>query len=430
MTSCDEANHPIPTDSTASRKSLSILDMDDSKRSHASTDDGESFQGDDGGAPLTPRKDAAEMLNASLQSLSLQQTEGDPITSPATTSPPPSVEKSKRKLGKSLLEVLEKQNKGSAPKISQLALLVNDSAAGTPFDDVYDMGDVLGEGGFAFVYRCTHKKNGHEYAVKEILHTDNYQSAGESVKGELNALKLLREGPYVVRLLDVYTEPERTMMVQELMRGGDLLDKLTEIEVYEPKDARKVSRTLLEALEYCHKKQVCHRDIKPENILLVNENDLTHIKIADFGCAKMITGPKCMKTLCGSPQYVAPELLTHEDGYNELCDMWSCGVVIYVLLGGYAPFDAPECELAELITAGNYEFHEEYWDEIPKSARDLIMHLLQVNPEDRYTPSEALECRWLRRKDKDLADSSHESVSSFGAWLERRSASKRSVFEK
>ena len=137
-----------------------------------------------------------------------------------------------------------------------------------------------------------------------------------------------------------------------------------------------------------------------------------------------------MKTLCGSPQYVAPELLTHEDGYNELCDMWSCGVVIYVLLGGYAPFDAPECELAELITAGNYEFHEEYWDEIPKSARDLIMHLLQVNPEDRYTPSEALECRWLRRKDKDLADSSHESVSSFGAWLERRSASKRSVFEK
>ena len=210
-----------------------------------------------------------------------------------------------------------------------MTLLVNDSASGALFDDVYDMGDVLGEGGFAFVYRCTHKKNGHEYAVKEILTQENYQSAGESVRGEINALKLLREGPYVVRLLDVYTEPDRTMMVQEIMRGGDLLDKLTEIEVYDPRDARKVTRTLLEAIDYCHKKRICHRDVKPENILLVNEDDLTHIKIADFGCAKRITGPKCLKTLCGSPQYVAPELLTHEDGYDELCDMWSCGVVVY-----------------------------------------------------------------------------------------------------
>ena len=422
----------------SSRKSLSVLDMDHSKHSHASisTDDLCSFQCDtvaSSTAPLTPpRKDPTEILNASLQYVSLKEEEGGhkPETRSATTSPMPSVDKSKRRIGQDLLgAVLEKQNRrGSAPKLSQLSLLVNDSAAGTPFDDVYDMGDVLGEGGFAFVYRCTHKKNGHDYAVKEILHTENYKSAGESVKGEITALKLLREGPYVVRLLDVYREPERTMMVQELMLGGDLLDKLTEIEVYEPKDARKVSRTLLEALEYCHKKQICHRDIKPENILLVEEDNLTNIKIADFGCAKMITGPKCMKTLCGSPQYVAPELLTHEDGYNELCDMWSCGVVIYVLLGGYAPFDAPECELADLITAGNYEFHEEYWDEVPKAARDLIMHLLQVDPDDRYTPSEALECRWLRRKDKDMADSVHSS-SSFGAWLERRSASKRSLSE-
>ena len=93
-----------------------------------------------------------------------------------------------------------------------------------------------------------------------------------------------------------------------------------------------------------------------------------------------------------------------------------------VLLGGYAPFDAPECELAELITSGNYEFHEEYWsdDEIPPAAKDLIVHLLQVDPDDRYTPKEALECRWLRRKDRDLAESWHESSSSFASWLEHR----------
>lgn len=405
-----------------SRASISVTDIINFKsRDDDSTSDEESFREDD----QQPKKNAAEMLDRSMQSLSIQNG-GDPQKTPSI-SPCPSIDASKRKLGADFLKVLEKQSKGEVK--SQLSLLVNDSASGVPFDEVYDMGDVLGEGGFAFVYRCQHKKNGHVYAVKEILMSDNTQSAGESVRGEINALKLLREGPYVVRLLDVYNEPDRTMMVQEIMKGGDLLDKLTEIEVYEPKDARKVSRTLLEALDYCHKKRICHRDVKPENILLVNEDDLTHIKIADFGCAKKITGPKCLKTLCGSPQYVAPELLTHEDGYNELCDMWSCGVVIYVLLGGYAPFDAPECELAELITAGNYEFHEEYWDEIPTAAKDLIVHLLQVEPEDRYDPGEALDCRWLRRKDKDMANSSHDSNSSFGAWLERRN-SHRSLYEK
>lgn len=402
-----------------------MLDIGGKKKSldDASTGDEESFAETED--DQSRKEGGLEMLDRSVQSLTIQHG-GDDLS---THSPCASVTSSKQMLGHDLKKMMEKQKKGEK-KAKQLEILVNDSASGAPFDEIYDMGDVLGEGGFAFVYRCLHKKNGHEYAVKEILTQENYQSAGESVRGEIDALKKLREGPYVVRLLDVFYEPDRTMMVQEIMRGGDLLDKLTEIEVYDPKDARKVSRTLLEALDYCHKKRICHRDVKPENILLCHEDDLTHIKIADFGCAKKITGPKCLKTLCGSPQYVAPELLTHEDGYDELCDMWSCGVVIYVLLGGYAPFDAPECELAELITAGNYEFHEEYWDDIPSAAKDLIVHLLQVEPEDRYTPAEALDCRWLRRKDRDLAESWHESTSSFASWLEHRNSSSRSLLDK
>lgn len=241
--------------------------------------------------PDSPKRNAAEVLESSLASLNLA-TGGNPGISP--TSPPPGVNDSKRKLGKDFMKVIESQGSN----ISQLSLLVNDSASGKPFDEVYDIHEVLGEGGFAFVYRCTHKNNGNEYAVKEVLTTD-YESAGENLRGEVNALKLLRDGPYVVRLLDVYYERERTMMVQEIMRGGDLLDKLTEIEVYEPRHARKVTRTLIEAIAYCHKKQICHRDIKPENVLLVRDDDLTHIKLADFGCAKKITGPKCLKTLCG-----------------------------------------------------------------------------------------------------------------------------------
>lgn len=272
-------------------KKSSQHSMDDfsANSNHAAmSEDSDSFHGDH---DFSPKKDATEVLEGSIQSLTIASG-GNPDISP--TSPPPSVNDSKRKLGKDFMKVIESQG----TNISQLSLLVNDSAAGTPFNDVYDMHEVLGEGGFAFVYRCTHKKNGNDYAVKEIL-TSDYESSAESLRGEVTALKLLREGPYVVRLLDVYYEKDRTMMVQEIMRGGDLLDKLTEIEVYEPKDARKVSRTLLEAIQYCHKKQICHRDIKPENVLLVSADDLTHIKLADFGCAKRITGPKCLKTLCG-----------------------------------------------------------------------------------------------------------------------------------
>ena len=302
-----------------------------------------------------------------------------------------------------------------------LSLLVNDSATGRPFSDFYDMNDVIGEGGFALVYSCRHKRNAKDYAVKEVI-DENYEADGENLKEEIDALKRLREGPYVVRLFDVFREEDRTYVVMEEMKGGDLLERLTEKDHFSEKESRKISRTLLEAIGFCHRKKIVHRDIKPENILLADKKDDTTIKLADFGCARYMDDEfveECkLTTLCGSPQYVAPELYTHEDGYDERCDLWSAGVVIFVILGGYAPFEAPTNELPEMITDGYFEFHPKYWIDISKPPKELIESLLEVNPDDRASVDEALDSEWLKRRDKEFMD---ESNGDFNDWLKRTS---------
>jgi serine/threonine protein kinase len=197
------------------------------------------------------------------------------------------------------------------------------------------------------------------------------------------------------------------------------LERICEKEVFEEPEARKISRRLLDAVYYCHRKHIVHRDIKPENILLNSKDNDTSIKLGDFGCARRFEpGTAQLVTLCGSPQYVAPELYTHNDGYDERCDIWSCGIVIYVILGGYAPFDADDHELPKIICEGHFEFHPKYWDDVSQRAKSLISSLLKVDPQERATIEEALNSEWLRRRDKDTIRKSNMdgSLTSFEAW--------------
>ncbi|CAB9522433.1 MAP kinase-activated protein kinase 2 (Fragment) [Seminavis robusta] len=317
--------------------------------------------------------------------------------------------------------------------LSQLSFSVNDSASNKTFEEVYDMGSVLGEGGFAFVYQCQHLQNNHTYAVKECLKKET--TKGDEIKDEIAALRRVKESPHFVRLLDVFDEPDRTFLVMEEMKGGDLLDKLGEIEVYEEWEARKVARTLLEAVAYCHKRKIAHRDIKPENILLPRADDITVIKLADFGCAKRWKDPKEMVTLCGSPQYVAPEVVgdarPEGEGYSCQCDLWSVGVVLYIILGGYAPFESEdEHELLDMICTADYEFHEDYWHDVEDYPKDLIESLLVVNPKKRATARQALQSSWLRRRDGDWIkemDESSSHSSTFDMWLEKRNSAQASL---
>jgi serine/threonine protein kinase len=127
------------------------------------------------------------------------------------------------------------------------------------------------------------------------------------------------------------------------------------------------------------------------------------VKIADFGFAKKVTGENCLKTLCGTAQYVAPEILDLKcDGYDQRADVWSLGIVTYVLLGGYAPFDGPLEDLADIVMLGKFEFHEDYWSDISPAAKDLITSMLQVRPERRITAGEALSCKWMEVEEESL----------------------------
>lgn len=240
------------------------------------------------------------------------------------------------------------------------------------------------------------------------------KSTKDALKDEVSSLKLLRGGPHILQVHDVFEEKEHLYMVMEEMRGGELLQRIAARDVYTEREARQATKILLQAIDYCHKKRIAHRDIKPENLLLAEKDDDTSIKIADFGFAKKVTKKKCLSTLCGTPAYVAPEVLDlNSKGYDERADMWSVGVVIFVLLGGYPPFKGPTDQLAGKIMKGEYEFHEDYWSHVSEVAKELVSKLLQVRPDQRITAEEALQNEWMVAEKeslsvKDLSLAQHE----------------------
>jgi calcium/calmodulin-dependent protein kinase I len=172
---------------------------------------------------------------------------------------------------------------------------------------------------------------------------------------------------------------------------------------YNEKEARDVCKILFESIGYCHARSIAHRDLKPENLLLLSEDDDSLVKIADFGFAKKCLTPNSLTTQCGTPGYVAPEILEGV-AYDTKSDMWSLGVIIYIILGGYPPFiEQNQRELFRKIRRGQYEFHEEYWGSVSADAKDLISKLLMVDPAKRLSCEEALQHKWMMQDASVLA---------------------------
>jgi serine/threonine protein kinase len=270
--------------------------------------------------------------------------------------------------------------------MSPYKLCVNDSQQqGKSFWGSYSLGEVLGEGVFANVFTCQHKGNKKYYAVKEISN-EEYDEGSQSLKQVVTVMKALYDCPHVVRLHDVFTEEAGTMtyLIMERLSCGELLDALYRKGSYNESDAKEVSQKLLEAVAYCHKKGIAHRYIRPESIFLVSEDSDTDIKLCNFGRSKLLSQePDCLRTMIGSMRlYNAPEIYENESGYDQQCDLWSSGVVIYLLLCGHLPADGESYELPALIS---------------KTPKDLIRKLLVVDPKERYTAHQALNGNWLRR---------------------------------
>jgi len=179
--------------------------------------------------------------------------------------------------------------------------------------------------------------------------------------------------------------------------GGELFDKIVEQGSYTERDAAILVSKMVSAIEYLHSLGIVHRDLKPENLLLKDENSLTEVKIADFGLSKIVgtSSMARMMTACGTPSYVAPEVLL-TIGYDKEVDLWSIGVITYILLCGFPPFyNETLHKLFEEIMQAQYDFPEEYWAHISDEAKDFVSKLLVANPMKRMTASQALKHPWL-----------------------------------
>jgi calcium/calmodulin-dependent protein kinase I len=291
------------------------------------------------------------------------------------------------------------------------------------FADLYEQDRKLRSGSFGTVYTCHYKMDDPVvmYAVKVLdrrkLKVKDVSAVFREVKilGDLGKLMAEQEEQqdgaageqqrryHIIKLVDFFVEPTYLYVVQEFAHGGDLFDKLTSLRSYTEWDAAIISRKLLETIEFLHGREIVHRDLKPENLLLRDANDKTSILVADFGFARYVPPqPDYCQTRCGTPSFVGPEILLGVP-YGTSVDMWSVGCIIYMLISGYAPFQAPNHRgLFRKVRAGDFTFHEQTWKKVSLEAKQLISHLLTVNAKHRYTATQALQSKWFAKKPDQL----------------------------
>lgn len=262
--------------------------------------------------------------------------------------------------------------------------------------DHYEVQDLIGKGSFSVVRKGRHK-SGLDVAIK-IIDKTSIDVKIENLQTEVQILMNIHH-PNIVNLVDVFEDDDHVYLVMDLMSGGELFERLctTHPNGYPEKEAQVMIRKIASVVQYFHSKGIIHRDLKPENLLFSDKNPSSEIKVSDFGLAKIWHGDMLVKTACGSPNYVAPEVLLNKHrGYSFAVDMWSLGVILYVIMCGYCPFYNENTPLLfKTITKGIYSFPSPEWDNISVDCKDLISHLLIVNPEERYTPTQCLQHPWL-----------------------------------
>jgi len=265
-------------------------------------------------------------------------------------------------------------------------------------EDKYELKDVLGTGAFSQVRLAESKEDGQMHAVK-IIDKKALRGKEDSLENEIRVLKRLKH-PNIVALQEVFEDKTKVFLVMELVTGGELFDRIVEKGSYSEKDAADLIKQVLSAVAYMHEEGVVHRDLKPENLLYYSPDADSKIMISDFGLSKMEESG-VMATACGTPGYVAPEVLAQKP-YGKAVDVWSIGVISYILLCGYPPFyDENDANLFAQILKGEFEFDSPYWDDISEEAKDFIRSLMCVNVENRLTCQTALEHSWITGKQSE-----------------------------
>nr|XP_033776931.1 death-associated protein kinase 2 isoform X1 [Geotrypetes seraphini] len=266
-------------------------------------------------------------------------------------------------------------------------------------EDFYEIGEELGSGQFAIVKKCWEISTGLDYAAKFIKKRQSRTSRRgvrrEEIEREVDILQQLQHSN-IITLHDVYENRTDVVLILELVSGGELFDFLAQKESLSEEEATRFIKQILDGVSYLHTKNIAHFDLKPENIMLLDKNiPIPHIKLIDFGLAHKIEDGVEFKNIFGTPEFVAPEIVNYEP-LGLAVDMWSIGVITYILLSGASPFlgESKQETLAN-ITAVNYEFDEEFFSHTSELAKDFIRKLLVKDTRKRFTIQQALSHPWI-----------------------------------
>ncbi|KAL5463905.1 hypothetical protein EMCRGX_G032854 [Ephydatia muelleri] len=262
----------------------------------------------------------------------------------------------------------------------------------SPFLQHYTLTDkVLGRGSFSTVKLCIEKRTGTKYAVKIVSKRCNSTR-------EVSILKLCQGHPNIVHLHEVYNDELHVFIVMECLEGGELLDRICRQRSFTEAQASAQFKQLISAVSFMHQRRVVHRDLKPENLLFTADGDGGSLKVIDFGFARLLPEAQTLTTPCYTLGYAAPEVLSHNDGYTQACDLWSLGVILYTMLCGQAPFYNQSLtteQIMERIKAGDFSLTGPEWNNVSSAAKDVLEGLLTVDAAHRLTINQLHTHSWL-----------------------------------
>mmetsp|Transcript_2727 Transcript_2727/g.12161 ORF Transcript_2727/g.12161 Transcript_2727/m.12161 type:complete len:449 (-) Transcript_2727:3541-4887(-) len=259
-------------------------------------------------------------------------------------------------------------------------------------EDFQEIGE-LGKGAFGICILCKHRQTQLTYAVKKVLKGRLISDSMRLVViTEVNIQSHLKGHRNIVQILDTYEDGEYVYIVQELCEGGDLFDHLIAKGRYSERDSADLCRAMLMAVEHCHKSGVMHRDLKPDNFLFSFEEPNSKdaiLKTADFGLSCFHTPGTRESQPCGTPTYIAPEVIRKD--YDEKADIWSVGVILYIMLSGKMPFyGRTDTDCLRSTLSGRYSFQHRNWETVSEAAKEIVAAMLRYNPSDRPSATELL----------------------------------------
>ncbi|KAL3686284.1 hypothetical protein R1sor_008858 [Riccia sorocarpa] len=307
------------------------------------------------------------------------------------------------------------------------------SMQGENLHDKYILGPELGRGEFGITYLCRDKETNEKLACKSISKRKLRTAVDiEDVRREVAVMHHLPAHPNIVALRAVYQDEAAVHLVMELCEGGELFDRIIARGHYSEREAAAVIRTIVEVVQVCHKHRVMHRDLKPENFLFANKDSNSALKAIDFGLSCFFSPGEKFSEIVGSPYYMAPEVLKRN--YGPEVDVWSAGVILYILLCGVPPFWAEtEQGVALAILRGALDFTRDPWPKVSDNAKHLVRHMLDADPKSRYTAQQVLDHPWLhdakRTPNTALGDAVRARLKQFSAMNKLKKRALRIIAE-